>query len=86
MTAEPDPEMIVIDLRGTHTVGPIITLLDTLVSIVAPWFRTSRLKQASKFAGGQETITTNSRTLQVLRTVLEPPAPPEGDGNSDFRN
>jgi hypothetical protein len=33
LTAEPDPDVIVIDLRETYTVGPILTLLD---SILAP--------------------------------------------------
>ena len=32
LTAEPDPEVIVIDLRETWTVGPFITVLDRVVS------------------------------------------------------
>jgi len=31
LTAEPDPDVIVIDLRETYTVGPFIRLLDTVI-------------------------------------------------------
>jgi hypothetical protein len=34
LTAEPDPDVIVIDLRETWTVGPVITMLDWLLGIV----------------------------------------------------
>ncbi|WP_217630138.1 hypothetical protein [Halorientalis regularis] len=35
LTAEPDPEVIVIDLRETYTVGPIIRVLDRVVDPLA---------------------------------------------------
>ena len=35
LTAEPDPDVIVIDLRETYTVGPIIRLLDRVVTPLA---------------------------------------------------
>lgn len=35
LTAEPDPEVIVIDLRETHTVAPFIALLDWLLAGLA---------------------------------------------------
>src|SRR6056297_722495 len=31
LTAEPEPDVIVIDLRETYTVGPFIRLLDTVI-------------------------------------------------------
>lgn len=34
LTADPDPELIVIDLRETYTIGPIIALLDRVASTV----------------------------------------------------
>ncbi|WP_302081583.1 hypothetical protein [Salinibaculum rarum] len=38
LTAEPDPEVIVIDLRETYTVGPILALLDRLITpLVNAW-------------------------------------------------
>ncbi len=41
LTAEPDPEVVVIDLRETATVGPFIALLDRVATRLAPWWRTS---------------------------------------------
>lgn len=35
LTAEPDPDVIVIDLRETYTVGPIIRVLDRVVGSLA---------------------------------------------------
>lgn len=38
LTTEPDPEIIVIDLRETYTVGPLLTLLDRLVApLMGAW-------------------------------------------------
>lgn len=36
LTAEPDPDVIVIDLRETWTVGPILGAIDRLVTLLAP--------------------------------------------------
>lgn len=35
LTAEPDPEVIVIDLRETYTVGPIVRVLDRVIDPLA---------------------------------------------------
>jgi len=43
LTAEPEPEVIVIDLRGTWTVGPFIALLDRLVAAVAEGGESSQI-------------------------------------------
>ena len=38
LTAEPDTEVVVIDLRETWTVGPVLAVLDWLISAAArPW-------------------------------------------------
>lgn len=42
LTAEPDPEVIVIDLRETYTVGPLLTALDYCVTPFAGAWRTAR--------------------------------------------
>ena len=42
LTAEPEPEVIVIDLRETYTVGPFIRLLDRLLEGAASWADSSR--------------------------------------------
>jgi hypothetical protein len=51
LTKEPDPEVIVIDLRETYTVGPIITLLDRLGARLAPWWRASGCRRLCVWTG-----------------------------------
>jgi hypothetical protein len=46
LTAEPDPNVIVIDLRETWTVGPFIRLLDATLDRLAPAVRESRVAGA----------------------------------------
>jgi len=41
LTAEPDPDVIVVDLRETLTVGPIIVVLDLIVDRLARLYRQS---------------------------------------------
>ena len=36
LTAEPEPDVIVIDLRETWTVGPVVRLLDRAIEIAVP--------------------------------------------------
>lgn len=79
LTAEPDPEVIVIDLRETYTVGPVIALLDRVAPIVA---RTWRGSHAARVTARLRTATnqpwlTDSRTVRLLTAALEPPDPPD---------
>jgi hypothetical protein len=46
LTAEPEPEVIVIDLRETWTVGPFIHLLDAILDRVLPAVEDSRIAAA----------------------------------------
>lgn len=46
LTAEPEPEIVVIDLRETYTVGPIIAVLDRAVAWAAPRWRRSAPQRA----------------------------------------
>jgi len=57
LTAEPDPEVIVVDLRETWTVGPIIVLLDWL----AP--------HAARAWNGSLARTTAERTAAAFRAA-----------------
>lgn len=41
LTAEPKPDVIVIDLRKTRTVGPILAVLDTALGMVANAWQTA---------------------------------------------
>lgn len=55
LTAEPDPDVIVIDLRETWTVGPFIRLLDATIDRLAPAVKDSRV------AGAVQKTTTITR-------------------------
>ncbi|WP_418284183.1 hypothetical protein [Halorubrum sp. DTA46] len=50
LTAEPDPEVIVIDLRETRTVGPVLRLLDRAVGRLGDAAGTSRAVSAGQRA------------------------------------
>jgi len=55
LTAEPDPEVIVIDLRETWTVGPFIRLLDATLDRLVPALDDSRITGAAR-AGVRYTL------------------------------
>lgn len=48
LTAEPDPDMIVIDLRETWTVGPFIRLLDATLERLLPALDNSRVATVAR--------------------------------------
>jgi hypothetical protein len=48
LTEEPEPDVIVIDLRETLTVGPVIRILDRSMAWLAPKWRDSGLKRLSE--------------------------------------
>jgi len=50
LTAEPEPDVIVIDLRETWTVGPIIGLLDRVITALAAATADSRLVEGAEHA------------------------------------
>ena len=79
LTAEPDPDVIVIDLRETYTVGPVITLFDRLTPFVERTWDgsfasrvTERLRTSSKREWFEK-----SKAVQLLKAALEPPELPD---------
>jgi hypothetical protein len=79
LTKEPEPDVIVIDLRETYTVGPVIAILDRLApTLERVWHESGvhRLLEAVRTAS-QGTWITDSRTVQVLVAALEPPEQPD---------
>ena len=79
LTEEPDPDVIVIDLRETYTVGPVIALLDRLAPVAERTWRGSYAHTAIEKlrASSKRAWLVDSKTLQLLRAALEPPEQPD---------
>jgi hypothetical protein len=79
LTKEPDPDVVVIDLRETYTVGPVIALLDRLAPSVERTWRGSNAYSAIENlrTSSKRAWLTESKTLRLLRGALEPPEPPD---------
>jgi len=82
LTAEPDPSVVVIDLRETRTVGPFVRLLEWGIEPIERAWTRSRL--ASLTAGIGPALS-NSRSGRLLVTLLEPPEPPSNERREDER-
>ncbi|WP_132057793.1 hypothetical protein [Halorussus amylolyticus] len=82
LTKEPDPDVIVIDLRETHTVGPFIAVLDRLAPLVERIWLGSLVRRATERvkAAPVWTWVADSRTVSLLAAALEPPRSPEEHG------
>ena len=79
LTAEPDPDVIVIDLRETYAVGPFIALLDRIrPSVERTWYgsRTHNASATLRTSSKRRWIA-NAQSIQLLAAALEPPEPPE---------
>ena len=79
LTKEPEPEVIVIDLRETYTVGPFIHLLDRMIEEALPYWEHSRLKAAIDTLETWGESVAETRVGQLLGRLLAPPDPPERD-------
>ena len=79
LTKEPEPDVIVIDLRETYAVGPVIALLDRLAPVLARTWRGSHARRVADRirTGSVWTWAAESRTVRLLAAALEPPEPPE---------
>lgn len=81
LTAEPEPDVIVIDLRETRTIGPVISVLDRVVPRAASAARESAAWSLSERAyGAVARPMAESRVLRWCVAVLEPPEPPAERG------
>ena len=80
LTAEPDPEVIVIDLRETYTVRPVVAAIDRVAGRIGPWWRRSWPKRTGeRVADGVRPILADSRVVDLLAALLVPPEPPEDE-------
>lgn len=76
LTKEPEPEVVVIDLRETWTVGPVIGALDRVVDRVAPHWRRSTVKSSLDRVAALVGRGLRTRLGRLLVALLEPPEPP----------
>jgi len=83
LTAESDPEVVVIDLRETYTVGPFIAILDRSIETLAPIYRESRLAKALNGLASLLARASDTRPGRVLVALFEPPEPPDKARNSN---
>jgi len=87
LTAEPDPEVIVIDLRETYTVGPFVRLLDRTAPVVGAVVRGSvTWSVASRVAGAVERWAAESPVLRRVGAALAPPEPPDQQEDRDEKD
>lgn len=79
LTTEPEPEVIVIDLRETHTVGPFVALLDRLAPLAERTWRGSHAHRVvNRFrTSALRNWIAESKTVQLLAAALKPPEPPD---------
>lgn len=83
---EPEPEVIVIDLRETYTVGPLIATLDRVARVLAPPIRETlplwRQTRTRAALAWLARVVVASRTGRLLAAALEP-SEVDSRGNED---
>jgi|GEM_PF-4506073 len=72
-TAPPEPEVIVIDLRETYLIAPVLALLDRTVAVLRPWFHASQLKRGTDILARLVIRAIDTRLGRTIVAVFEPP-------------
>jgi hypothetical protein len=76
LTKEPEPEVIVIDLRETRTIGPVLAILGR---VIEPVERAWTHSQAEAITTAVVEEVTQLPGYDLAVKILEPPEPPEND-------
>lgn len=74
LTAETEPTAIVIDLRETHTVGPVLAVLDAVTPPVTRLWENSGLVSVARAI---ENTLSGSKAAKLAAKFFEPPELPE---------
>ena len=85
LTKEPDPDVILIDLRETRTVGPFVAALDRFIERFRPYWLSSTAKSALDRVIRVVDSLGNTRLGGRLTALLEPP-PSHSDSEADQRS
>jgi hypothetical protein len=83
LTAEPEPDVVVIDLRETLAVGPVIRLLDRVLDLIVPYWAQSIPGRVLDVLVGWGERAADTRVGRLLVAALEPPEPPDGPERLD---
>lgn len=75
-TKEPEPDVVVIDLRETLSVGPIIALLDRVLRWIVPYWAQSIPGRVLDVLIDWGERVADTRVGRLLVALLEPPEPP----------
>lgn len=79
LTKEPEPEVVVIDLRNTYAVGPAIRMADLLFETLAPIYPNSAIASVTTRLQSLVSMIEDRPSIQYITAALEPPAPPSDD-------
>jgi hypothetical protein len=82
LTKEPDPDVIVMDLRETYTVGPLIALLDRVIPYIENAWQHSRVgsvaeRVSERLAEDVFDPLAETRGYELAVGILTPPEPPD---------
>lgn len=82
LTKEPDPDVIVMDLRETYTVGPLIALLDRVIPYIENAWQHSRVESVAervseRLAEDVLDPLAETRGYELAAAILTPPEAPE---------
>ena len=83
LTAEPEPEVVVIDLRETYIVGPFVRLLDALIDRMGPYWEASTPKRVLDGAVRASERVAETRAGRIALELLAPPEPPGEEEQND---
>lgn len=83
LTADPDPEFVVVDLRETLFVGPVVDRLDGSLDRVCPYWRASRLHDGLAGLGRAGDRLAATRAGRLLARFFVPSAPDEAGDRTD---
>lgn len=83
LIAEPEPEVIVIDLRETVTMGPVIVLLDWVVAWLSRRYQGSLIERIVIVVAAGTSVLINRtglrRVARIVNRALAPPEPPDSE-------
>lgn len=86
LTKEPEPDVIVIDLRETRTIGPVLALLIRVIEVLTSYWHASALKR-----GLDRLVVLGDRAAdthfgEAIARVLEPSVPPAENESDESEN